>query len=179
LSSVNGDVPLLSAVVISEAADGVDVGIRLGAGVLAAVVVGAVLGAVSRGLMALVALAAGGTSSFSWSGSAGILLVYVLVMLPAGAVAGLTTHRLRWLLPIGGALLLCVPAVGVTSEEIGSTAGFTAGQWLGVGAAGAAIFATVGLLPWLTVRLTDRWLRRRRGASVAAAEEPAASVAVG
>jgi hypothetical protein len=176
---VNGAVPLLSAVVVSKAVDGVDVGIRLGAGVLAAVVVGGVLGAVSRGLMALVALAAGGTSSFSWSGTAGILLIYVLVMLPAGAVAGLTTHRLRWLLPVGGALFLCVPALGVASEEIGSTAGFTAGQWLGVGAAGAAIFATVGLLPWLTVRLTDRWLRRRRGASVAAAEEPAASVAVG
>jgi hypothetical protein len=142
------------------------VGSRFGAGVLAALVVGTALGAVSRALMALVSLAAGGSSSFSWSGTAFILGLYALVMVPGGAVAGLTTHRLRWLLPIAGALFLCVPAIGVASEEIGGTASFGAIQWLGVGAAGAAVFATIGLLPLLTVRLADRWLGRRRGALV-------------
>ena len=44
-----------------------------GAGVAAALAVGTVLGAVSRLLMALVALSADGSSSFSWSGTAFIL----------------------------------------------------------------------------------------------------------
>jgi hypothetical protein len=149
------------------------VGIRVGTGVLAAVVVGTALGATARALMALVSLAAGGSSSFSWSGTAFILGLYALVMVPGGAVAGLTTHRLRWLLPVAGALFLCAPAIGVASAEVGSTAGFGALQWLGVGAAGTAVFATIGLLPLLTVRLADRWLGRRRGSLIPGAEGPA------
>ncbi|MGY1632200.1 hypothetical protein ACI784_10910 [Geodermatophilus sp. SYSU D01186] len=133
----------------------------IGFGVLAAVVAGVVLGAVSRGLMALVTLAGGGSPSFSWSGTVFILLLYVAVAVPGGLVAGLTTSRLRWLLPVAGALFLCVPAVGVAGEEIGSTVGFGAAQWLGTAAAGAAVFATIALLPLLTVRLADAWLGRR------------------
>lgn len=142
-------------------------GIRLGTGVLAALVAGTALGAVSRALMALVTVAAGKPSSFSWNGTAFILGLYVLVMVPGGALAGLTTHRLRWLLPVAGALFLCVPAIAVAAEEVGATDGFGAVQWLGVGTAGAAVFATVGLLPLVTVRLADRWLGRRRCAPVA------------
>jgi hypothetical protein len=119
-----------------------------------------------------VSLAADGSSSFSWSGTAFILVLYVLVMVPGGATAGLTTHRGRWLLPGAGALFLCVPAIGVASEEVGATAGFGAVRWIGVGAAGAAVFATIGLLPLLTVRLTDRWLGRRQGALGPHREEP-------
>jgi hypothetical protein len=147
---------------------------RIGLGVLAALVAGAVLGAVSRGLMALVTLAGGGSPSFSWSGTAFILLLYVVVAVPGGLVAGLTTHRLRWLLPTAGAVFLCVPAVGVASAEIGSTAGFGAAQWLGTVAAGAAVFGTIALLPMLTVRLADTWLGRRRVAVPARAAQPVA-----
>jgi hypothetical protein len=112
------------------------VGIRFGTGVLAALVAGTALGAVAHALMALLPLAAGGSSSFSWSGTAFILALYVLVM---------------------------VPAVGVAGEEVGASPGFDALQWLGVAAAGAAVFAaTIGLLPLLTVGLTDRWPGRRR-----------------
>jgi hypothetical protein len=144
--------------------EGVGLGIRIGAGVLAAVVVGSVLGAISRGLMALVALSAEGASSFTWTGSAFVLLIYALAMVPGGVVAGMTQHSLRWLLPVAGALFLCVPAIGVASEEIGSTVGFGALEWLGVGVCGAAIFLTIALAPLLTVRLTDRWLGRRDAA---------------
>ncbi|MGY1663895.1 hypothetical protein ACI78Q_21915 [Geodermatophilus sp. SYSU D00705] len=142
----------------------------IGFGVLAAVVAGVVLGAVSRGLMALVTLAGGGSPSFSWSGTVFILLLYVLVAAPGGLVAGLTTSWLRWLLPVAGAVFLCVPAVGVAGEEIGSTVGFSAAQWLGTAAAGAAVFATIALLPLLTVRLADTWLGRHR--TVAPAPQP-------
>ncbi|MGY1731084.1 hypothetical protein ACI798_06135 [Geodermatophilus sp. SYSU D01045] len=137
-------------------------GLRIGTGVLAALVAGASLGAVSRALMSLVSLAASGSSTFSWSGTSFVLLLHVLVAVPGGAVAGLTVHRLRWLLPVAGALFLCLPAVGVAAAEVGATAGFGALQWLGVVSFGSAVFATIGLLPVLTVRLTDRWLGRRR-----------------
>ena len=147
--------------------------IRSGVGVLAALVAGVALGAVARALMALVSVAAGGSSSFSWSGTAFVLLLYAAVMVPGGAVAGLTTHRLRWLLPTAGALFLCLPAVGVAAEEVGSTAGFDALRWLGVAVSSAAVFGTIALLPWLTVRLTDRWLGRRPARS--AADPPARS----
>jgi hypothetical protein len=145
--------------------------VRLGAGLAAAVLAGAALGAASRVFMALVGLASGGSSSFTVSGTFFILLIYVLAMVPGGAVAGLTTHRARWLLPVGGALFLCVPAVGVAGAEIGATAGFGPAQWLGVGAGSAAIFLLIALAPVATVRLTDRWLGRRGGA----VPEPATS----
>ncbi|MGY1735986.1 hypothetical protein [Geodermatophilus sp. SYSU D00684] len=158
-------------------------GLRIGTGVLAALVAGAALGAVSRALMSLVSLAATGSSTFSWSGTSFVLLLYVLVALPGGAVAGLTVHRLRWLLPVAGALFLCLPAVGVAAAEVGATAGFGALQWLGVVGSGAAVFATIGLLPVLTVRLTDRWLGRRRvpdgGGPVTAPEGTAPAAAAG
>jgi hypothetical protein len=134
---------------------------RLAPGVLAALVAGTALGAVARGLMTLVALAAGDVASFSWSGTSFILLLFVLVMVPGAVVAAFSTHRARWLLPAAGAVFLCVPAVGVAGAEIGGTAGFGAVQWLGVGAGTVALFGTIALLPLVTVRLTDRWLGRR------------------
>ncbi|MCV2489560.1 hypothetical protein OF117_09280 [Geodermatophilus sp. YIM 151500] len=45
--------------------------------------------------------------------------------------------------------------------EIGSAAGSGLVERLGVGTAGAAVFATIGLAPLRTVHLTDRWLGRR------------------
>jgi hypothetical protein len=150
-------------------------GVRIGAGVLAAVLVGSLLGAVSRALMAAIAVVATGSNSFTWAGSAFVVLLYAAVMLPGGAVAGLTETGWRWLLPTAGALFLCVPAIGVSGEEIGSTVGFDAFEWVAVGAAGVGIFLTIGLAPLLTVRLTDRWLGRRVGLPppVEAPREPA------
>jgi hypothetical protein len=130
-------------------------------GALAALVAGVAAGAVARVLMALVSLAAEGSTSFSWTGTSFILLIYVLAMLPGGVVAGVTTRRLRWVLPIAGALFLCLPAVGVASAEVDGTGTFSALQWIGVATAGAGVFLTIAVLPLLTVRLADRWLGRR------------------
>ncbi len=52
------------------------------AGLLAAGAVALVLGAVTRALMRLVVLAAGHYGSFTWSGRAGIVLVFLVVALP-------------------------------------------------------------------------------------------------
>jgi hypothetical protein len=151
-------------------------GIRIGVGLLASVVVGAALGVVSRGLMALVALAADGSSSFTLLGSTFVVLIYVAAMAPGGAVAGFTARDWRWVLPVAGALFLCVPAIGVASQEIGSTVDFGPFQWLGVGAAGVGIFATIGLAPLLVVRLADQWLGRRTAVD-GAPPQPAAVAA--
>jgi hypothetical protein len=127
----------------------------------AAVVAGAVLGALSRALMALITLIAGGQPSFSFAGTGFVLALYAAVVLPGALLAALTVHRARWLLLGAGAVFLCVPAIGVAQEEVTGTELFDAVQWIGVGSAGLAIFATVAVLPVLTVRLVDGWLGRR------------------
>ncbi|MET0418415.1 MAG: hypothetical protein ABW022_20580 [Actinoplanes sp.] len=142
-------------------------GKRLAVGLLAAALAGVLLGAAARMLMTLVALAAGNAPSFSWNGSSFILIIFVVVMVPGGVVAGLTTRWLRWLLPVAGALFLCVPAASVARAEVGDTAGWGAGQWVGVAAAGLGVFLTIGLLPLLTVRLADRLLGRVKGRAAA------------
>lgn len=135
---------------------------RAVSGVLAAVAAGVALGGAARALMTAVTLAAGSTPSFTWAGTAFVVGLYAAVMVPAGLVAGLTTRRLRWLLPVGGAVFLAVPAAGTAADDLGSTVGFGAVQWLGVGAGVVALFATIAVLPVLTVRLADRFTGRRR-----------------
>jgi hypothetical protein len=129
-------------------------------GAVAAVAVGAVVGALARVLMRLVTVAAGHEAGFSWGATLGIMLVFVIAMVPGAVVAALTTHRLRWLAAIAGAVLLCVPAVAIASSDLGETGGLTASQWVGVGAATAAIFGLIALAPVVTVRLVDRFARR-------------------
>jgi hypothetical protein len=124
--------------------------------VLAAVVAGVVIGAVARVLMRMVILAAGAEAGFSWGGSLGICLTFAAAMMPGALVASLVSGRARWVLPVAGALFLCVPAVGIAAEEVGNTAGFSTASWLGVGAAGLGVFATIAMLPIVTVRLVDR-----------------------
>ena len=130
-------------------------------GLAAAVVVGAVVGALARLLMRLVTLAAGHEAAFTWGATLGIMLVFVIAMVPGGVVAALTTRRLRWLAPVAGAALLCVPAVAIASADLGETDGLSAQQWVGVGAATVAIFGLIALAPIATVRLADRFVGRR------------------
>jgi hypothetical protein len=144
----------------------------LGAGVLAAATAGLLVGAVSRLLMRVVTLAADAPGDFSWSGSVGICVTYAAAVLPGALLAAFTSRRYRWSLMVAGALFLCVPAIGVASEEVGGTAGFTFGQWVAVGAAGAGVFATIAVLPLVTVRLVDRFTGRT-GRALPGAVRPA------
>jgi hypothetical protein len=109
--------------------------------VVAALVAGVVVGGASRVLMRLVSLA---------------------FMLPGAVLAGSTDRRGRTVLLVVGALLLCVPAIGVASEEVDGTGGLRALQWAGVLAAGAAIFGAIAALPVVTTRLVDRLQRSLR-----------------
>lgn len=130
---------------------------RLGCGVLAAVVAGVVVGAVARVLMRLTTAAAGGDPGFSWSGSAGIVTLYALAMIPGACAAAATRRRIAAVLLAAGALFLCVPAVGVASEEVGDIGHLGVGPTAAVVVSGAAVFATLGVLPLVTLRLTSRF----------------------
>ena len=138
-------------------------------------VAGALLGALSRVLMRLVTLIAGGEPGFSWSGTIFIVLLYVVAPAPVAALSAFTTRWWRWIAAAAGTALLAVPAIGVTGEELGNTAGFSAAQWAGTMIVTVAIFATTVVLPIATVRLVDRTvgrarLRQRRPTAPMAAE---------
>jgi hypothetical protein len=128
--------------------------------VVAALVAGVVVGGASRVLMRLVSLAAGDEGGFSVGGTVAIVVAYAAFMLPGAVLAGSTDRRGRTALLVVGALLLCVPAIGVASEEVDGTGGLGALQWAGVLAAGAAIFGAIATLPAVTTRLVDRLQKR-------------------
>ena len=125
-------------------------------GVGAALVAGVVTGLLARLLMRLVTVAADGLGTFSWAGTAGIVAVFVGAALPGALLAAATRRRYRWVLLAAGAAFLLLPATGVAAEEVGGTQGFSTGQWAGVLAAGAGVYACIAALPLLVLRLLDR-----------------------
>jgi hypothetical protein len=134
--------------------------IRVVAGVVSAAVCAVVLGTVARVLMRLVTVVAGGAAEFSWAGTLGIVSMFALAMLPGAVGAAFVAGPHRWWLLALGAVLLCLPAVGIATEELGPTSSFSTGQWVGVIALGAAIFAVIAAMPLVTARLVDRLLSR-------------------
>jgi hypothetical protein len=137
---------------------------KLAAAVGGALVAGVIVGAVSRLLMMLVALSSGDSSDFSWTASLGILLGYAMFMLPGALLASFVRRRGRWLLLAIGAAVLLFPAVGVAGDEIGGTEHFTTLNWVLVSLTGLCVFATIGVLPVVTLRLVD-WALSRLGVS--------------
>ena len=132
-------------------------GRAVGAGVVVAILVGALAGAVARVLMRLVAVAAGHTSDFTWSGTSAIVVAFIVVALPGAIVAAAVRGRSRWAVPVVGALSLCVPATGIAFEEVGDTALLSTSQVVGVVACSVGVYACIAAMPVLTVRLVDRW----------------------
>jgi hypothetical protein len=115
-----------------------------------------VVGGASRLLMRAINVAAGAESGFSWGGTIAIVVAFAAFMLPGALVAAATRRRGRTVLLVLGALALCVPAVSIAGEELGSTDGFTTVRWAAVLAAGAGVFATIAAMPVVTLRVVDR-----------------------
>src|SRR4051794_4296996 len=132
----------------------------VGVGLGAAIVGGAAVGVVGRVLMRVVAVAAGHEGEFTLGGSMFIPLVYVVAMIPGAIVAAFTVRWWRWLVLGAGSAFLCVPAIGVASEEISNTEGLSALRRVFLVAASVLVFATVPLVAVVTVRLVDRWRGR-------------------
>ncbi len=137
---------------------------RLGCALGAAVGAGIVMGGLSRALMRAASLVTGGEPGFSWSGSFFIVLIYAIAMVPVALFAAFTTRWWRWIAGAAGSLFLAMPAVGVTTEELGATVGWTAAQWVAVVVVTIAIFGTIALAPIAAVRLVDALLGRRTAA---------------
>jgi hypothetical protein len=111
--------------------------------------------------MRLVSTASGAAGEFTWGGSLSIVAVYALAMLPGAVVAAGTTRLVRWFVAAAGAVFLCIPAIGVASEEIGHRGGWSAFRWFAVGVFSLGVFATIALAPVVTIRLADRLSGRR------------------
>ena len=141
-------------------------------GVAAAVSIGVLVGLVARLGMALVAIAAGHESQFSAAGTATIVMIYALAMLPGAVAAAFVRGKVRWLLPVAGGLLLVVPAVGVASEEIGDVEGLAAARMALLALTSLLVFATIPAATILTVRTVDRWSARERMATATAVGQP-------
>ena len=121
-----------------------------------AAVVGGVLGAVlTRGLMRLITIVAGGDPSFSWTGLAFIAIFYVVFLTP-GAIA-LACSRARWALVLFGAGALAIPvqATGIATTDLEAVGPFSAGQWallVPLFVAMAAVYALQALIAFQVAR---------------------------
>jgi hypothetical protein len=129
---------------------------RAGVGVGAAVLAGLAMGVVARLMMRLVVLATGRETEFSWGGTVGILLAFVVFMVPGALLASLYRGRGRSLLLIAATLLLLVVATGVAVEDVGAVDDLSAVRWAGVAVAGLGVYAAILALPVLTFRILSR-----------------------
>ena len=129
---------------------------RAGVGVGAAVLAGLAMGVVARLMMRLVVLATGRETEFSWGGTVGILLAFVVFMVPGALLASLYRGRGRSLLLIAASLLLLVVATGVAVEDVGAVDDLSALRWAGVAVAGLGVYAAILALPVLTFRILSR-----------------------
>ena len=112
-----------------------------GVGVTAALAGGLVVGIVARILMRAVTMSAGHDGDFTLAGSFFIVFIYAVAMIPGGVVAAFTRRRWRWLVAAAGSIFLLFPAVGVASEEIGSTDGLSLLRWVFLVITSLAVFA--------------------------------------
>jgi hypothetical protein len=104
----------------------------LSRGVGAALVGGLIGAMLTRTLMRVIMLVAGGTTAFTWSGLAFIATFYVVFLTP-GAVA-LAWSRDRWPLFVFGAGALAIPvqAAGIATTDLEAVGPLSAGQWVGL-----------------------------------------------
>jgi hypothetical protein len=100
---------------------------------IGAALVGGLIGAVlTRTLMRVIMVVAGGTTTFTWSGLAFIATFYVVFLAP-GSVA-LAWSRDRWPLFVFGAGALAIPvqAAGIAMTDLAAVGPLSVGQWLGL-----------------------------------------------
>ena len=139
---------------------------------VAALAAGVLMGAAARVLMRLVAVASGEAGEFSLVGSAFIVVVFVLAVLPGALLASLYRGRGRSLLLVAGTGLLLFVAVGTLRSDLGDVTGLSAARWTLVGLAAAGVLVAILVLPVLTLRLLGRSAARRSPSTAPAEVEP-------
>ncbi|WP_043501366.1 hypothetical protein [Georgenia sp. SUBG003] len=93
------------------------IGPRVAAGVLAALVLGVLAGGAARVLMRMLAVLSGDTPRFSAGGTLGVLLIFSLVMLPGAVARALGRRRSGTVLLALGAALLLFQSVSIPLQE--------------------------------------------------------------
>ena len=154
--------------------------VRAGARGVGAAVVGGLVGAVlTRGLMRLIILVAGGDPSFTWIGLAFIALFYVVFLTP-GAIA-LAWSRARWPVFLFGAGALAIPiqATGIATTDLGAVGPLSAGQWALLVPLLVAMAAVYALQALIVFRLARSGRRDRQGEPPAALVGPGGGQALG
>jgi hypothetical protein len=119
-----------------------------------AALVGGLVGAVlTRTLMRVIMIVAGGPTTFTWSGLAFIATFYVVFLTP-GAVA-LAWSRDRWPLFVFGAGALAIPvqATGIATTDLGAVGPLGAGQWVGLSVLFLGMAAVYALQARIAYRL--------------------------
>jgi hypothetical protein len=124
-----------------------------GRGIAAALLGGLVGAALTRVVMRLVMLVAGGDPSFTWAGTAFIALFYVVFLTP-GAVA-LAWSRARWPLAVFGlgAVAIPVQATGIAQTDLEAVGPFSTGQWVVLGALFVGMAAVYALQAAIVYRV--------------------------
>ena len=137
------------------------VAMRIGLGLVVAVVAGVLDGGMARLLMRGVALATEQVPSFSVEGTLGIMLIFSITAVPLGVTAKLTSRRgTRFAAGAVGTLMLGFFTTSIGVQEVTNANGLTALHQLGLGACVAGLAAVVLLQPWVILRLVNgRWTR--------------------
>ena len=126
----------------------------------AAALLGGLIGAMlTRALMRVIMVVAGGAPTFTWGGLAFIAVFYVVFLTP-GAVA-LAWSPARWPLFVfaAGALAIPVQAAGIAQTDLEAVGPLSAGQWavLSVLFAGmAAVYALQAAIAYRVARPRGR-----------------------
>jgi hypothetical protein len=124
---------------------------------------------VSRLMMRAISHLSHEPTEFSWGGTAGIVLLYVLAVLPGALVAAFTTRRWRWLVMAGPTLMLALSGAAIASTVIEDAPdGLGTADWIGMWFGTAFIVGMVLTQAALVVRQVDHSLGRTRARRVLA-----------
>jgi hypothetical protein len=132
------------------------VAMRIGLGLVVAVVAGVLDGGVARLLMRGVALATEQVPAFSVEATLGIMLVFSITAVPLGVTATLTSRRgARLAAGAFGTVVLGFFATSIGIQEVTNANGLSVLHQLGLGACVAGLAAVVLVQPLVILRLVN------------------------
>lgn len=143
----------------------------VGRGTAAAVVWGVVAGALMRLLMRAANLATGGETGFSVLGTAMILAVFVVLLLPGGIALALSRGRWPWAVLLAGTAALAAQAVNIGMQDLEGRF-FTTREWLLVTLVAVAMAAVLAGQAAMVARTARRGSGTARRAEAEALARP-------
>ena len=130
------------------------VAMRIGLGLVVAVVAGVLDGGTARLLMRGVALASEQVPAFSVEATLGIMLIFSITAVPLGVTAKLTSRRgARFAAVALGTLRLGFFTTTIGVQEVTNANCLTTLHRLGLGACVVGLAAVVLIQPWVVLRL--------------------------